>query len=212
MAMCAGAVVHEATAWGDSVHVFGDVDEANAAEFEDVLQHVVRLSRPLTINLTRCRGIGSLGMRALLRARQYARSEFVTLVDRDSGAARTLEISKMERLLGVRKVETSSAGDELLIVALDGEWDLSRGEELRRHIERALAQPRVVFDMSDVRYIDSHCLGMLGRMHTQRVAKGYRPAQIVLANSNVRKVLGITGLDSILNVYETLNDALADLK
>lgn len=212
MAMCAGAVVHEATAWGDSVHVFGDVDEANAAEFEDVLQHVVRLNRPLTINLTRCRGIGSLGMRALLRARQYARSEFVTLVDRDSGAARTLEISKMERLLGVRKVETSSAGDELFIVALDGEWDLSRGEELRRHIERALAQPRVVFDMSDVRYIDSHCLGMLGRMHTKRVARGYRPAQIVLANSNVRKVLGITGLDSILNVYETLNDALADLK
>ncbi len=211
------AVVHESGGPQEIVHVVGEVDEINSAELEDVLEHVVLLAREVTVDLTHCLYIGSAGLRVLMRARQHARRRFTTIVETGSMPARTLEIAKVESVLGVRRTAATarlnvSPEETVRVVTLDGEWDLSRGSELRRHMDHAVSTPRVVLDMTDVTYIDEHCLGMLARARTRRVAKGYRPPHLVVVNENMRKVLGIGAFGALWNLYGTVDEALAELK
>lgn len=98
--------------------------------------------------------------------------------------------------------------EEAKIITLEGEWDLSRGEELRRHLDLACEHPHVVMDLCGVTYIDSNCLAMLVRMRTRRVAKGYAPARLVLPNGNIRKVFSATGFAELWPMMETLEEAL----
>lgn len=218
MLLQTGAVVRESTASGDVIHVFGDLDRDGVAELDEVLQRVICLDNDVTIDLTRCRYIGSLGIRALLRARQDTRGAFATLVDRASAAARLLHIAKVQDMLGVTYAAEVHSGElhsrpddeeRIHIIRLDGEWDLSRGNELREHLEAAVTHPRVVIDMSKVRYMDQYCVGMLLRARTQRVARGYPQAHVVLANGNVRRVLGVARFHELWNMCETLDEALA---
>lgn len=147
-------------------------------------------------------------------------SGFTTLVNAESIAARLLEIAKVEERLGVRRISRAHIGsiqtederEHVRIIKLEGEWDLSRGNELRRHIDRAVEHPRVVIDLSGVSYIDSHCIGMLVRMRTQRVAKGYEPSRLILKSGNVRRVLGLVGVHTLWSVYDSREQALADWK
>jgi len=99
-----------------------------------------------------------------------------------------------------------------LTIDLAGEWDLSRGNELRPHLQRAASHPRVVFDLTKVTYIDSNCIGMLMRMRTQRMAKGYPPARLVVTNVNLLRVLLVAAADVQWPVFETVDEALRDWK
>lgn len=219
MSICTGAAVHQTGSSGEIVHVIGDVDQHNAGELENVLESVLLAGRPIEIDLTRCRYIGSAGLRTLLRAQRRA-VRFTTFVTADGIAARLLEIAKVEERLGVRhvtraqigSVDAEDAREFAHVITLAGEWDLSRGNELRTCTERALAHPRVVIDLSETSYIDSYCVGMLVRMRTQRVTKGYEPSRLVLQAGNVRRVLGIIGAASLWTIYDTLEEALRDWK
>lgn len=213
----AGAVVCENTARGDVVHVIGDLDRSVVPEFDDMLQRAITAGCDITVDLTRCRYIGSLGVRVLLRAREQTRGRFATLVDPASDAARLLGIAKVQELLGIRyarkvhsrELHAHEPEANVHIIMLEGEWDLSRGNELRERLEEAVTHPRVILDMTSVRYMDQFCVGMLLRARTQRVAKGYPQAQIVIANANVRRILGMAGFHSLWTLCETLDEALA---
>lgn len=215
MAMCAAAFIHEDTQKEQYVHVIGDVDERNVAELDDLLDRVLPLGAPLTIDLTQCRSIAQTAVGTLVRARDNTRSPFTTVVHGGSTPARVLKVARLEERLGVCRVvqsrKTTLAGQNVRVVALSGEWDISRGVELRAHLDRAVEHALVVLDMSGVTYIDSNCVGMLVRMRTQRVAKGYAPAGIVLKNADVRRVIRTLAFDELWNTYETLDEALEDL-
>ncbi len=217
MVLRAGAVVHEPTLRGDSVHVLGDVDESNSSELEEVLARVVPLGRNVTIDLTRCRYIGSAALRLLLRARRNAHADFGTLVRPESLADRVLRVAKLDTFLSVQQVEVEQAdvyhSDEpIRVVALEGEWDLSRGAELRRKLDRASRDPRVVLDLSGMQLIDSNCMAMIVRMRTQRVAKGYPSAPLVIPHRGVRKLFTISGLAQLWSIFDTLDEAFAALQ
>lgn len=213
----AGAVVCEGTSRGNVIHVVGDLDRSVVPELDDMLQRAIAAGCDVTIDLTHCRYIGSLGVRVLLRAREQIRSRFVTLVDAASAAARLLKIANVQELLGVqcaakvhlRALHTREPEAHVRVVTLEGEWDLSRGNELRQRLEDAVTHPRVILDMTNVRYMDQFCVGMLLRARTQRVAKGYPQAHVVIANANVRRILGMAGFHSLWSMCETLDEALA---
>ncbi|HEY9181544.1 MAG TPA: STAS domain-containing protein [Candidatus Baltobacteraceae bacterium] len=98
------------------------------------------------------------------------------------------------------------------VVALEGEWDLSRGDELRRRLEPACERARVIVDLSGVTYIDSNCLSMLVRMRTKRVAKGYRPEILVIPSGNIKKIFTGTGFDHLWTIAGSMDEALGLLK
>lgn len=69
---------------------------------------------------------------------------------------------------------------------------------------------RLVLDFKDVRYINSTGLGELLNIHASAVRRGCR---LVLCNLNnsVSSLLVITGLEKILEVKKTRNEAMGSL-
>ena len=63
----------------------------------------------------------------------------------------------------------------------------------------------VVADLSAVTFLDSSGLGVLVQAHRTAVERGNR--LVVVASPPVRKLLRLTGLDSVLETYDGLSEA-----
>lgn len=105
--------------------------------------------------------------------------------------------------------EAAGSAHTINVITLEGEWDLSRGEELRRRLDRGAAHRDIVLDFSRLVYIDSTSIGMLMRLRTQRVAKGWHPGRAVLPRGHVLKVLQICNFQELWEICESLDEALA---
>ncbi|MRJ75518.1 anti-sigma factor antagonist [Aeromicrobium sp. SMF47] len=99
-----------------------------------------------------------------------------------------------------------SAGD-FHVVELAGDIDIDSARELRAHIVGCIADrsPRVVVDLTEVAFMDSSGLGALvGGWQLTREGGAFR---IAGANPVVRRVLSITGMEDVFDLYPTVDDA-----
>lgn len=98
-------------------------------------------------------------------------------------------------------------GDDAFIVALDGHLDVYRAAEVRRLLQDAAPQHRLVVDLSEVRTISAAILTELVRCYKQRMARGLEPARLVVQSSAVRKIFEITNLSKLCPIFDTLEAA-----
>ena len=99
-----------------------------------------------------------------------------------------------------------SAGD-FHVLELAGDIDIESARELRAHIVERLADssPRVVVDLTDVAFMDSSGLGALvGGWQLTREGGEFR---IAGASPVVQRVLTITGMEQVFQLYPTVEDA-----
>ena len=86
------------------------------------------------------------------------------------------------------------------VVSVGGELDLSNAEELQRAIEpllRSVTLERLVFELADLRFMDSSGIAVLLRAAASGKSVRLRsPSQII------RDVIRSTGLTSVLTVEE----------
>jgi anti-sigma B factor antagonist len=96
------------------------------------------------------------------------------------------------------------------VVGIVGELDLATVPTARATVAdalRARRPPRVVLDLTGVEFVDSMGLGVvLGALKRIRADGG--SLRVVVATDRVRKALALTGLDRLLSVFDTLDDAL----
>lgn len=97
-----------------------------------------------------------------------------------------------------------------LVVRLEGELDHHAADNLREQIDTKLTRDgflNVLFNFAGVRFMDSSGLGMvLGRFRLVSERGGK-----VLAcslNSRVRRVFDLSGLERLIPVYQSEQDAL----
>jgi anti-sigma B factor antagonist len=96
-----------------------------------------------------------------------------------------------------------------MVVSVAGEVDLSTSPPLRDALERAVSLgPNVVVDLSEVTFLDSTGLGDLVRARESALSKGGQ-LHLVLTQPRIRRVLEITGLDTVFAIHETLAAATA---
>lgn len=95
-----------------------------------------------------------------------------------------------------------------LIVAR-GELDVQSVDELRARLNEALdaGNARIVVDLAEVSFIDSLSLSALVGAR-RRIGEGGRLA-IVAVHEYVRLILQATGLEQVLDVFETRDEAVA---
>jgi anti-sigma B factor antagonist len=100
--------------------------------------------------------------------------------------------------------------DGVALVTASGEIDAATADILSEAISGALEDGyrRVVVDFSEVTFIDSTGLSVLVRSHRAAVAKGGMFA-IVHPTPQTRKLIKVLGLDLLLNIFDTLEQALA---
>ena len=108
------------------------------------------------------------------------------------------------------KIESRLEGKDAGVLSLTGELDVSNVAEAREAALKLLAGgvKRLVVELSNLEYIDSSGLGMLIGLRKREKESGGTLA-IAGAQGRVTRVLEITGLDQILDLYD---DAAAALK
>ena len=107
---------------------------------------------------------------------------------------------------------TPQSTDDILVVEVAGEIDLFTAPELKAAITEGLddGSEKVVIDLTRTTFLDSTALGVLiGTVKRLRDNDG--SMTIVNSDRNIAKTLEITGLDQILKIYPTRDEAVAAL-
>jgi anti-anti-sigma factor len=98
--------------------------------------------------------------------------------------------------------------DGIAVVSIGGEIDLSTAPAFEAAIARALDDepPVLVIELSDVSFMASVGLRILAATH-EKVSKSVEVA-VVAGNPATSRPMQLTGLDKVLSLYPTLDDAL----
>lgn len=92
-------------------------------------------------------------------------------------------------------------------IALEGEWDIARREELRTLLSDAVARatPEQVFvlDLREVTFVDSSALSIFLNTHRRLTRAGVKMGTVVRSGSIVLRAIEVTNLYETLNVLET---------
>lgn len=113
-----------------------------------------------------------------------------------------------EQLVNIRRESVEGA----VVVAVSGELDMLTTPRLRAAVREALDEAMgepVVLDLTTVTFLGSPGLAALVEAFHQAGQRG-GPLRVVVDNARpVIRPIELTGLDDVLTLYETLDEALA---
>jgi anti-sigma B factor antagonist len=106
------------------------------------------------------------------------------------------------------RVETENRDDHVLVTAA-GEIDAATADSVANAVSAVLSDgaKRVLLDFTEVTFIDSTGLGVLVKSHRAAEAAEATFA-VVHPTPQTRKLIRVLGLDQLLNVYDTHEEAL----
>ncbi|MBC2904179.1 STAS domain-containing protein [Streptomyces cupreus] len=99
---------------------------------------------------------------------------------------------------------------EATVVAVRGELDLQSAPLLTARLDALTAGPGpdLVLDLRDVSFVDCSGLGVLCRTRARALARHGR-LRLVTESPGLLRVLRVTGLSGVFELYPRLSDALA---
>lgn len=101
--------------------------------------------------------------------------------------------------------------DDVLVVRLKGEIDLSVCDTLRNELDHLLSiykTPHLVFDLGEVNFIDSSGLGVILGRYRKLTEQGKRLAVMGL-QPQVKRAFELSGLLRIMRSYTSEEEAVA---
>jgi len=102
---------------------------------------------------------------------------------------------------------------DCFILTLEGDLDSSNAQDVIKHVQ-GLSQNglvHLVADFSKLRYINSTGLGAVLRISKMLISKE-GTFKIANPNESVFEIIEIVGANKLLNVYQTMEEALESLK
>ena len=95
------------------------------------------------------------------------------------------------------------------VLAVRGEIDVATAPQLRERLLGLAGRDRVVVivDLTDVSFVDSTALGVLVS-GAKRLRKGGGDLRLVVTEPHIAKVLAITGLTEVFQIYATAGEAV----
>ncbi|MFI5954730.1 STAS domain-containing protein [Cryptosporangium sp. NPDC051539] len=122
-----------------------------------------------------------------------------------NGAAAGALGDATDAVLSVEQVPPSDDGRQ--VVRVGGEIDMLTAPRLRDALTPVVAVPGadVVLDLDAVTFLGSNGLGVLVELSQQAEAVGTK-FRLVCANRTVSRPLTLTGLDQVLDFYESASD------
>jgi anti-sigma B factor antagonist len=109
-------------------------------------------------------------------------------------------------------ISDSTTSGDVAVLAMGGEIDYEASPQLKERIaEHLKADKRLVLDLSWATFIDSTAIGVLTGAVTRLREAGGEPLAVVCAHERVLQILEITGLDSMVTLYRSCDEALSAL-
>ena len=104
------------------------------------------------------------------------------------------------------QIETTPGSDRY-VITVSGEVDLATSPDLDAAIIAGLdsGAGSLVVDLTDVSFMDSSGLGVIVR-GLKRCREADKDLDLVITNERVLKVFGITGLDQVIPIHDSLED------
>ena len=100
-----------------------------------------------------------------------------------------------------------------LVASISGDVDLSNVATVRARLLAALGDgvESLVVDLSDAGYVDSTGVRLLFDMAERFARTGQRVRTVIPADALVRRVASLTNLDRVVDLYDTVPEALRSL-
>ena len=100
--------------------------------------------------------------------------------------------------------------DERIVVHVAGEVDLANAPELDQQLASVMSETpsQLIVDLTDVTFMDSTGLGVLVRALKRSRELEIR-LDLIVTNERVLKVIGITGLDTVLPIHSSMDSITA---
>ena len=101
----------------------------------------------------------------------------------------------------------TTPGSDRYVITVSGEVDLATSPELDNAIISAIESgtSSVAIDLTDVSFMDSSGLGVIVR-GLKRCREADKDLDLVITNERVLKVFGITGLDQVIPIHDSIQD------
>jgi anti-sigma B factor antagonist len=101
----------------------------------------------------------------------------------------------------------TTPGSDRYIVTVSGEVDLATSPDLDAAVIAGLESGTnsVIIDLTDVSFMDSSGLGVIVRA-LKRCREAEIELDLVISNDRVLKVFGITGLDQVIPIHDSIED------
>ena len=111
---------------------------------------------------------------------------------------------------GGLQISVEQPSEGVVIIAPSGELDMSNSEVLEEAIDKARQDgaKNLIVDLRALSFMDSSGLRLLLNTWNESKLSDRRLSIVVSTSGLVRRVLEISGCDSILPVVDDLNDAL----
>jgi anti-sigma B factor antagonist len=111
------------------------------------------------------------------------------------------------------EVQVEDAGEDLAILVVGGEVDFEVSPQLKARMMKTIkaGRRRLVLDLSDVTFIDSTAIGVIAGAIEKLDEAGGGSLAIVCTHEKVMQIFEITGLDSVITVHPSREEALAAL-
>jgi anti-sigma B factor antagonist len=110
-------------------------------------------------------------------------------------------------------VQLEDAGPDVAILVVGGEVDYEVSPQVKAHMMRALKAGgrRLILDLTAVTFIDSTAIGVLAGVVDKLDETGGGSLSVVCTHEKVMQIFEITGLDSVITLHPSREDALAAL-
>ena len=101
----------------------------------------------------------------------------------------------------------TTPGSDRYVITVSGEVDLATSPELDTAIIAAIESgtASLAIDLTDVSFMDSSGLGVIVR-GLKRCREADKDLDLVITNERVLKVFGITGLDQVIPIHDSIQD------
>jgi anti-sigma B factor antagonist len=113
------------------------------------------------------------------------------------------------------EISSERGPDDVYVVRVAGEVDISHEEELRGELQRAGNEDSagIVVDLTDCDFIDSSGVrALLVSRETQREEGDQASFAIAAASDQLLRILSVMGVDKVIPVRPTVEEASAELR
>ncbi|HOJ94128.1 MAG TPA: STAS domain-containing protein [Fervidobacterium nodosum] len=103
---------------------------------------------------------------------------------------------------------------DISVIKLNGDLNISNSMDFKDWIISEFLDKKIVkilLDMSDIKSLDSFALGVLIGIYKRVILAGGRLC-ILSPNENIKRLFEITGMDKLLKIYNTLSEALSEMR
>jgi anti-anti-sigma factor len=112
------------------------------------------------------------------------------------------------------EISSGPGPDDVYVVRVAGEVDMSHEEELQAELRRAVeAEAKgIVVDLTECEFIDSSAIrALLLSREESRPEAGSESLAVAASSEQILRILGVMGLDQVLPIERTVNEAAAAL-